>query len=288
MEPKKGLPAATFVRNVCILAHVDHGKTSLSDRLLAVNGFISEASAAKLRFLDSREDEQARQITIKASVVSLLYRRTTDAQEASLPPAAHSHPDGNASDSPLHAGEDFGGPPSGFPPSSSPESVPYMVNIIDCPGHVDFASEVSAGVRLCDGCLLLVDAVEGVCPQTIASLQCALQEGLLPVLVLTKIDRLISTLQLSPGEAVHRAQAIIEQMNAHLHQQICSEAIAAEGKAGGPPSAKGRLAEHSTRLDAASGEPLGPLGDSKGEFIYFDGDVAGKLEFCPSRGQEAG
>lgn len=72
--------------------------------------------------------------------------------------------------------------------------------------------EVSAGVRLCDGCLLLVDAVEGVCSQTSAALQQALTEGVVPLLVLTKLDRLITTLQLSPQEAFAKCQAIIEQV----------------------------------------------------------------------------
>lgn len=67
-------------------------------------------------------------------------------------------------------------------------------------------------MRLCDGCLLLVDVVEGVCPQTSASLQQALKEGLVPLLVLTKADRLITTLQLSPSEAYARCRAVIEQV----------------------------------------------------------------------------
>lgn len=263
------------------------GKTSLSDRLLAVNGLVSDAAAGKVRFLDSRRDEQARQITIKSSLVSLLYCRKggphTDPDPKQKP---KEHTDAETSSA-------AGGPKEN--PKEAPQGAParremetrYIINLIDCPGHVDFASEVgprgfavsaegpsaflrlspwlaclclaasvsiasgicgypsarllgapggpeappeppgpqgagvfgavcaqvSAAVRLCDGCLLLVDAVEGVCSQTTACLSQALKEGLVPLLVLTKFDRLITKLQLTPAEAFARCQAIIEQVN---------------------------------------------------------------------------
>merc|ERR1712080_494424 len=113
------------IRNVCFLAHVDHGKTTLSDHLISMNGIISSKNAGDLRFLDSRPDEQERQITMKASSISLVY----------MPRKA---------------------------------KLPFLVNLVDSPGHVDFSNEASTAVRLCDGALVLVDVLEGICVQTIS------------------------------------------------------------------------------------------------------------------------
>uniref|UniRef100_A0A3B4UIW6 Elongation factor-like 1 n=1 Tax=Seriola dumerili TaxID=41447 RepID=A0A3B4UIW6_SERDU len=155
------------IRNLCILAHVDHGKTTLADCLVASNGIISSRLAGKLRYLDSREDEQIRGITMKSSAISLHYRNGD--QE-------------------------------------------YLLNLIDSPGHVDFSSEVSTAVRLCDGAIVVVDAVEGVCPQTQAVLRQAWLENIRPVLVINKIDRLITELKLTSQEAYTHLQKILEQV----------------------------------------------------------------------------
>ncbi|XP_053321413.1 elongation factor-like GTPase 1 [Spea bombifrons] len=157
------------IRNICILAHVDHGKTTLADCLISSNGIISSRLAGKLRYLDSREDEQIRGITMKSSAISLQYK------------------DGDEE---------------------------YLINLIDSPGHVDFSSEVSTAVRLCDGSIIVVDAVEGVCPQTQAVLRQAWLENIRPVLVINKIDRLIVELKLSSLEAYAHLQKILEQVNA--------------------------------------------------------------------------
>ncbi|XP_007542396.1 elongation factor-like GTPase 1 isoform X1 [Poecilia formosa] len=157
------------IRNLCILAHVDHGKTTLADCLVANNGIISSRLAGKLRYLDSREDEQVRGITMKSSAISLHY--STGNQE-------------------------------------------YLLNLIDSPGHVDFSSEVSTAVRLCDGAIVVVDAVEGVCPQTQAVLRQAWLENVRPVLVINKMDRLIMELKLTALEAYTHLQKILGQVNA--------------------------------------------------------------------------
>ncbi|WWC89559.1 uncharacterized protein L201_004483 [Kwoniella dendrophila CBS 6074] len=174
-------------RNVTIVAHVDHGKTSFADSLLSSNNIISSRMAGKLRFLDSREDEQERGITMESSAVSLRFDMNRIG------------PDGTASTS------------------------KHLCNVIDTPGHVDFASEVSTASRLCDGALVLVDCWEGVCTQTIAVLRQAWIDKLRPLLVINKIDRLITELQMSPSEAYHHLTQLIEQVNAVMGSFYASE-----------------------------------------------------------------
>lgn len=166
------------IRNICIVAHVDHGKTSLSDSLLASNGIISQRLAGKIRYLDSRPDEQLRGITMESSAISL-YFRVLHKQENSEEPLVNEH----------------------------------LINLIDSPGHIDFSSEVSAASKLCDGAVVLVDVVEGVCSQTVTVLRQCWTEKLKPVLVLNKIDRLITELQLTPQEAYLHLSRVIEQAN---------------------------------------------------------------------------
>uniref|UniRef100_A0A667X3G6 Elongation factor-like 1 n=1 Tax=Myripristis murdjan TaxID=586833 RepID=A0A667X3G6_9TELE len=90
----------------------------------------------------------------------------------------------------------------------------YLLNLIDSPGHVDFSSEVSTAVRLCDGAIVVIDAVEGVCPQTQVVLRQAWLENIRPVLVVNKMDRLITELKLTSQEAYIHLQKILEQVNA--------------------------------------------------------------------------
>ncbi|EED22895.1 ribosome biogenesis protein Ria1, putative [Talaromyces stipitatus ATCC 10500] len=170
---------ADDIRNICILAHVDHGKTSLTDSLIATNGIISPKLAGKIRYLDSRPDEQLRGITMESSAISLYFsmlRRSA--------------------------------------PDATPEKKEYLINLIDSPGHIDFSSEVSTASRLCDGALVLVDAVEGVCSQTVTVLRQTWVEKLKPLLVINKMDRLITELQMSPAEAYSHLSKLLEQVNA--------------------------------------------------------------------------
>ena len=181
--------ATANIRNVCMLAHVDHGKTSLTDGLIASNRIISNKQIGVLRYMDSREDEQDRGITMKASCISLLYQRLLPSS------TAVATPDGSAK-------------------PALPGTKDYLVNLVDSPGHIDFCSEVSTAARICDGAVIVVDVVEGACVQTIAVLRQAWQERLKTVLVLNKLDRLITELQLSPGEAAEHIHRTLEQVNA--------------------------------------------------------------------------
>ena len=90
----------------------------------------------------------------------------------------------------------------------------YLVNLIDSPGHIDFSSEVSTASRLCDGALVLVDAVEGVCSQTVTVLRQTWTEHLKPLLVINKVDRLITELKMSSVEAYAHLTKLLEQVNA--------------------------------------------------------------------------
>lgn len=99
-------------------------------------------------------------------------------------------------------------------PDATPEKKEYLVNLIDSPGHIDFSSEVSTASRLCDGALVLVDVVEGVCSQTVTVLRHTWVEQLKPILVFNKIDRLVTELKMSPGEAYSHMSKLLEQVNA--------------------------------------------------------------------------
>ncbi|HXQ10518.1 MAG TPA: translational GTPase TypA, partial [Caulobacteraceae bacterium] len=132
------------LRNIAIIAHVDHGKTTLVDKLLAQSGAFRANEAHAERAMDSNDQERERGITILAKCTSVLWHGA--------------------------AGE-------------------TRINIIDTPGHADFGGEVERILGMVDGCVLLVDAEEGVMPQTKFVLGKALKIGLKPILVLNKVDR---------------------------------------------------------------------------------------------------
>jgi ribosome assembly protein 1 len=190
------LPAPESTRLVTIIAHVDHGKTTLADNLVESNGIISERLAGTLRYLDSDAEEQRRGITMKASAIGLRHVYN--------PPK-------------MASSSSSGGGGS----SSSPQDM--VIHLIDSPGHVDFAAEVTSSLLLCDSAILVVDAVEGICARTHSLLREAYMHQLVPVLVINKIDRLCMDLGLDPSEAYVRIRELIESINAVCASMLNSD-----------------------------------------------------------------
>ncbi|KAB5572504.1 elongation factor 2 [Coniochaeta sp. 2T2.1] len=172
----------TNVRNMSVIAHVDHGKSTLTDSLLAKAGIISAGKAGDARATDTRADEQERGITIKSTAISL-YGNLPDPED--LKDIA-----GQASN-----GQDF------------------LINLIDSPGHVDFSSEVTAALRVTDGALVVVDTVEGVCVQTETVLRQALGERIKPVVIINKVDRALLELQVTKEDLYQSFSRTIESVN---------------------------------------------------------------------------
>jgi len=175
------------IRNMSVIAHVDHGKSTLTDSLVAKAGIIAAAKAGETRATDTRKDEQERCITIKSTAISMFFEMEAKDMDFVKQEKAKK-PDGK---------DDPG----------------FLINLIDSPGHVDFSSEVTAALRVTDGALVVVDCVSGVCVQTETVLRQAIAERIKPVLFMNKMDRALLELQLDQEELFQTFQRIVENVN---------------------------------------------------------------------------
>lgn len=272
------------IRNISVIAHVDHGKSTLSDSLVGYAGIIAKANVGDSRYMDTRPDEQERGVTIKSTAVTLHFeldeeqlkildkerqhrehsieqeainqkQREVEAAKRAQKEADNAGKKGkkdkkdkksdkkdkkadkNAAAQEQEMTQDEKEAEEarldqlmrmkklGKIDLLAEESkarkqnkagtwkVPFLINLIDCPGHVDFSSEVTAALRVTDGAIVVVDCIEGVCVQTETVLRQAISERIRPVLFMNKLDRVFLELMMDPEEAYQGFSRAIESVN---------------------------------------------------------------------------
>ena len=210
--PKPGQTDPSVIRNFCIIAHIDHGKSTLADRMLQLTGVVDERSA-RAQYLDRMDIERERGITIKSQAVRMPWTVADDddAELLDITPAT------------------------------------YVLNMIDTPGHVDFTYEVSRSLAACEAAVLLVDAAQGIEAQTLANLYLAMGADLHIIPVLNKIDlpsadpekyaaELAGLVGCEPSEVLRVSAKTGDGVEALLHH-IVSETPPPVGAADKPPRA---------------------------------------------------
>ncbi len=174
------------IRNFCIIAHIDHGKSTLADRMMEMTGTV-EKREMKSQLLDSMDLEREKGITIKLAPVRMKYEPTAAGlfsegfafpakrgQERKLDQLAAERPEEKSA--------------SEVGTNRPLRSVTYDLNLIDTPGHVDFSYEVSRSLQACEGAVLVVDASQGIQAQTLANVYLAMEQDLTIIPVLNKVD----------------------------------------------------------------------------------------------------
>ena len=189
------MPAREDIRNVAIVAHVDHGKTTLVDAMLWQSGSFRENQDVAERVMDSMDLEREKGITILAKNTAVHYRgpaATAAASNGTGPGSAEggsANTGGPKTGGPDTGGTDTGGTDTGGLNTGGTDTGGMVINIIDTPGHADFGGEVERGLSMVDAIALLVDASEGPLPQTRFVLRKALAAKLPVILVVNKVDR---------------------------------------------------------------------------------------------------